>query len=140
MDDRCRSAPDPGTLEPLLAEALDLARRTRDLLVTADRPAARGDAGPLAALVRAAEIGRITTRLTASVAWLLGRRAVAAGELDPEAARDPHWRLLPLPGPEAPSWPVDDPEIARLARRSAALYARLQRLDAALDSAPPVRH
>jgi hypothetical protein len=35
---------------------------------------------------------------------------------------------------------VDDPEIALLARRSAALYARLQRLDAALDNAPPARH
>jgi hypothetical protein len=139
MDDHRRNWPaaDPGTVNQLLGQALSLARETRDHLLAEPASASRSS---LDALIRAATFGRITTRLTASIAWLLACRAVAAGELDPKAARDSRWRLLAVPDHADDPLPADDPKLARLARDSAALYARLQRLDAALDSDPATRH
>lgn len=132
--------PTAGTLESLLAEALTLAERTRDALLEqrAARPAA--DESLLAILERSAALGAITTRVTASVAWLLARLAVVHGELDEATARAPEWRILPL-GELARALPAAvDPELETLARESAQLYSRLQRLDAMLDKPAPVRH
>lgn len=139
MDDPRHNWPaaDPGTVKQLLGQALRLAHQTRDHLLAETASTSRS---PLAALTRAATFGRITTQLTASIAWLLACRAVAAGELDAETAREPRWRLLTVPEQADDLLPADDPELARLARESAALYARLQRLDAALDSDPATRH
>ena len=121
-------------LDLLLAQALELARRTRDHLLHSSAPAPESAADLVSALTRAAEFGRITSRLTASVAWLLARRAVLAGELEAQTATDPDWRLLALDEAWSSPLAVTDPVLAALDRESAILYARLRRLDAALDS------
>ena len=124
-------------LGALLEETLGIARETRDLV---SRPApATGDPGSLLAeLERAVETGRIATRVSACMAWLLARRAVGAGELTPEQAREREWRLLPL---EGELWEEETPaaeagELARLAARAERLYARVRRLDRSLDAPP----
>lgn len=118
----------------LLDETLQIACRTRDLLGE-DAPRAADPLPVLAELERAARIGRIATRVSACMAWLLARRAVAVGELTPEQARRGDWRLLRLEGafweeePEAGA----EAALAGLARRAEQLYARVQRLDRSLD-------
>ncbi len=121
-------------LGALLDETLQIACRTRDLLGEG-APRASDPLPVLAELERAARIGRIATRVSACMAWLLARRAVAVGELTPEQARREDWRLLRLEGafweeePEA----GEEAALAGLVRRAEQLYARVQRLDRGLD-------
>lgn len=79
---------------------------------------------------------RLTTRLMHIIAWLLLQRAIAAGELPPEAAAAPANRLGPSPD-------ADDALIARLpdgaqklVASSRDLYRRVAQLDAPLSPAP----
>ncbi len=123
-------------LGALLEETLELARRTRDLLeAEAARDRQRSGAPPVPAeLERAVRTGRIATRLSACMAWLLARRAVGAGELSADRARGEAWRLLPLEGDfwEAPETEEEE-TLGRLAVRAERLYARVRRLDRSLD-------
>lgn len=128
-----------GTLETMLAEAVRLAERTRDI-IGPGRPAGAARRDPLAELERAAELGHVTTLVTACVAWLLARLAAAHGEIDAEEARAEPWRLLPLDALAGPGTACRDPELAALARACDGLYARIRRLDAALDSPPRPGH
>ncbi len=124
-------------LAPLLEEALEIARETRDLL--GGEGLQGSDPGSLLAeLERAVQTGRIATRVSACMAWLLARRAVGAGELTPEQARADDWRLLRL---EGSFWEEEPPlgeagELGRLAARAERLYARVRRLDRSLDGLP----
>ncbi len=124
----------------LLEETLEIARRTRDLREArptgTSRPA--DPAAVLGELERTVRMGRIATRLSACMAWLLARRAVGAGELNPERAREEEWRLLRLEGEfwERPEPEADD-SLGRLAARAERLYARIRRLDRGLDTPPP---
>ncbi|WP_157217047.1 DUF1465 family protein [Flavisphingomonas formosensis] len=76
---------------------------------------------------------KVTTRLMHVIAWLLTRRALEAGEITSEQARQPARRL----GIAADSDPVvlaQLPETARaLIEASCDLYARIHRLDGEID-------
>ncbi len=121
-------------LRRLLAEALALAARIRDHLARSAPPAPdRLDE----ALRYSLRLSRLSTRVMAAIAWLLARRAVCAGEIDPQEGREERWRLLPLDGPafEGPAAREDggDPLLAELDRAAESLYARIRRLDRELD-------
>ncbi len=84
------------------------------------------------------EAMRLTTRLAQVMAWLLAQRAVAAGEMTPEQARAPKYRL------DAHEICLTDttervralsPHLAELMARSLSLFERVARLDAQLDRA-----
>ncbi len=123
-------------LDALFEETLEIARRTRDLMEqqAARQPHRTGPQPVLAELERAVRTGRIATRLSACMAWLLARRAVGAGELSADRARDEAWRLLRLEGDfwEAPEAGEED-RLGRLAAQAERLYARIRRLDRSLD-------
>ncbi len=113
----------------LLDEALELAEQTVGAC------AQRTSGGDLLdGLQRNADLGRVVTRIGACVAWLLARRAVAAGEIAPDTSREEKWRLLRLQDPFWEQPPLtSDPVLADLVRRSARLYDRIKRLDADLE-------
>jgi regulator of CtrA degradation len=80
---------------------------------------------------------RVTTRLMHVIAWLLTRRAVAAGEIDERQAAASDRRLGEATASD-PQVLAILPETARaLVGATTDLYARVLRLDATLDT-PPV--
>jgi regulator of CtrA degradation len=124
-------------LDGLLNETLRLAVEARSYLGE-DRGAHHPDAGdaPLAPLVEACELSRLSARLGFSISWLLARRAVHEGTLTVEEARAPHWRL------EGSDICLDSGAAAHgelstalhdMLERSLALYRRVARLDRRLD-------
>ncbi len=123
-----------GTIDVMLRETLRLAEDVRAYILR--RPGA--DATALMRLEESAEIGRITAQIGHASAWLLARQAVRRGELTAAEAREPAWRLEggPLCDDDAPFAPGRDLplELERLARRSHGLYARVRRLDEALEA------
>ena len=85
---------------------------------------------PVARVSFSCESIKVTTRLMHVIAWLLTQRAVAAGELSVQAARDPSRRLGPTPE-TAPEVVNTLPWSARsLIRASITLYRRVALLDA----------
>jgi regulator of CtrA degradation len=118
------------------SEALSLTREARDYIALQER-ADRQALGTAEQLVASCESMRLTTRLTQVMAWLLVQRAVQAGEMTREEARQPEHRLgaheiceveEPLMQAELP------PRMQDLLQRSRALYSRVARLDAMLDA------
>ncbi len=122
----------------LYAEALGLARETRDYLLyqeSADRLKLNAETR----LIASCEAMRMTARITQILAWLMTQRAVHSGELSRQEASKPELRLsgyeicaqsepdtaMPLP-----------PRLLELLNRSLALYERIMRLDAMLDRDP----
>jgi regulator of CtrA degradation len=91
-----------------------------------------------AALAYAGESMRLTTRLMQVASWLLVQRAVRRGEMAPEDARQPRYRLDAPPPPPA----LDEAgrealpaTIAELAERSERLFDRVRQLDRRLHEA-----
>lgn len=118
------------------AEALALTREARDYIALQER-ADRQDLGAIDQLVVSCESMRLTTRLTQVMAWLLVQRAVQAGEITRDEAREPQHRLGAREICEAGSPPMDAELPSRmrdLLARSHALYSRVARLDAMLDA------
>ncbi len=95
----------------------DYGRADRDLL------------DPMTRVAFSCESIKVTTRLMHVIAWLLTQRAVAAGELTAQAARDPSRRLGPAP--ESAAHIVETlPWSARsLVRASMELHRRIALLD-----------
>ena len=119
----------------LLEEAISLAEDTRDYMLS--KGSARGTDASLDRMCESAELGRITSRLGFSIAWLLARKAIQAGELTQAEGRDDDRRLggrgiCDQEGhlPSAPS-----PLLLRLSRQSHSLYARVGRMDGDLGTA-----
>ena len=88
---------------------------------------------PLAiGLVHSLEIMRLTARLTHIMAWLLVQRAVHAGEITREQARDEPFRLdghgvcLDVGAEKSVAMPA---RLRGLLKRSRKLYQRIARLD-----------
>lgn len=92
-----------------------------------------------ARLTYCSESLRVTARLGQAMAWILVRKAVHAGEISEDEACMPEhrldWRSVCAPDAGAP---VDElPKgLISLIDRSAALYARIDRLDRMLDASP----
>ncbi len=75
---------------------------------------------------------RVTTRLSQCLAWLMVQKAIHAGELPPEAARDPDKRLDGhdvCNVTDAEQDPEISDELRSLLTRSRRLYERVSRLD-----------
>ena len=90
----------------------------------------RDELDPMSRVAFSCESIKVTTRLMHVIAWLLTQRAVAAGELSVEAARDPSRRLGPAPESSVATV-ADLPWSARgLVRASIALHKRVALLDA----------
>jgi len=79
---------------------------------------------------------RVTTRLMHVIAWLLTRRAVAAGELTEEQAIMPSRRLASPPDRDEAPDPALPAEARRLLEATASLYRRASRLDRSLAQEP----
>ena len=80
---------------------------------------------------------RITTRLTQVMAWLMIQRAVQAGEMTRDEARQPEHRLgaKDICETSEPAAPAElPPRMSDLLQRSRALYERVARLDSLLDA------
>ena len=125
--------------DELYREAMGLALSARAYAASLVDTPGRGGAAPAwARLAAAGALALVTSRVAYCLAWLLARRAVAAGELSAEEALGEPWRLgggeLPpeVCGGQASELP---PELRRLAERSHALFRRVERLDRDLDRA-----
>lgn len=130
--------PESGALiERTYNEALGLTRAVRDYIAGP----AGGDKDRLEAdakLVACCEEMRVTARMTEVMAWLMVQRAVQAGEISRAEAARPERRLGGADTCQAePALPPEDlpPRLAELMDRSRALYDRIARLDAMLDTA-----
>jgi regulator of CtrA degradation len=82
-----------------------------------------------AALAYAAESMKLTTRLMQIASWLLVQRAVREGEMEPDAACDPRYRLTPRT-PEAEPGHAELPiALVEYAVRTEKLHDRVLYLD-----------
>lgn len=121
-------------LDGTYREALALTREARDYVALQER---RDRAGlpPELQLLASCESLRLTARLTQVMAWLLLQRAVHAGEISPQEAREPHHRLGGREICQAAAAGADrlPPRLRELLGRSAELYQRVARLDAGYD-------
>jgi regulator of CtrA degradation len=121
-------------IDSLYVEAMLLADELRTYFDERGR-ADRERLPPSARVSFSCESLKATTRLMHVVAWLLIRRAVETGELDPVHARGVGRRLGNVPESE-PHIVAGLPEAARvLIAASCDLHARVHRLDA--ETAPP---
>lgn len=91
-----------------------------------------------AALAYAAESMRLTTRLMRIASWLLVQRAVREGDMQPEAACDPRYRLAEIGEATAPSHPDMPIALVEYLVRAEKLHDRVLYLDRRmyLDAAP----
>jgi len=128
-------APSVAFFDNTFEEAMALTREARDYL-TFQEKADLAELDPVSRMVASCESMRVTARLTQVVAWLLVQRAVHAGEITREQAKQPQYRLS---GREvcADAKPVAEaalPErLSDLLQRSLSLYERVSRLDRMLD-------
>ena len=110
----------------LLQQALSHAERTRRTSYPRRVPPSRSR-------TRAScEALRVTTRLSHCLAWLMVQKAIHAGELPPEAARDPDKRLdghSVCTVTDAEEDPEISDELRSLLTRSRRLFERVSRLD-----------
>ena len=87
---------------------------------------------PAVRLIHSQETMRLTARLTHTMAWLLGQRALHAGEISRDQARDGSYRLgghrvcLDVGAENSPALPA---RLRELLRHSRKLYQRVARLD-----------
>ncbi|MEZ5824016.1 MAG: DUF1465 family protein [Geminicoccaceae bacterium] len=129
-------------LDLLLEESVGLAEDVRDY-ITSRSPRDSLPGSAVDKLKESAEIGRITSRVTFSVAWLMSRNAVIAGEISHEESLDERHRLggagiCDIEG-DPPS--TASTQLLRLSHQSRSLYTRIARLDRDLDpSASHSRH
>lgn len=96
---------------------------------------------PIARVAFSCESIKVTTRLMHIIAWLLTQRAVAAGELSMQSARDPSRRLGPAPETTPAAISGLPGSAGALVRASIALHTRVARLDVdeGADTESPAR-
>ena len=130
------SEPEVAFLNGTYTEALALTREARDYVALQEKAERKG-LTPADQLVASCESMRITTRLTQVMAWLMIQRAVQAGEMTRDEARQPEHRLgaKDICETSEPAAPAElPPRMSDLLQRSRALYERVARLDALLDA------
>ena len=123
--------PRRSTTDELLAETVRLATRVRGALVADVAPDRRA---ALRRLQQVAKVGELTALLGYCVAWLLARKAVAAGELSAAEGRADTRRLGAMPAlviAGADIGAVVGAKLAALVGAVRALHARLAQLDEA---------
>lgn len=122
----------PRLVDSLYVEAMVLADEVRAYFDEHGR-SEREALPPMQRVSFSCESLKVTTRLMHVIAWLLTRRALEAGEITDDQARQPARRL----GAAADSDPdvlAQLPETARaLIESSRDLYMRIRRLDGGID-------
>ena len=135
--DQSRSALTPKIIDSLYCEAMLLADEARAYFDEHGRED-RLSLDPLVRVGFSCESLKVTTRLMHIIAWLLTQRALAAGELTADQARNPERHL----GEAVES----DPEVLeklpesalRQIRSSRELYERVRRIEEGSSSEEPV--
>ncbi len=116
-------------------EAMSLTREARDYLAYQEK-VDLAKLSPVGRMVASCETMRMTARMIQVIAWLLVQKAVHAGEITREEAREPKYRLSgqqvcdntePLAAEPLPE------RLVELLASSHQLYQRIARLDAMLD-------
>lgn len=125
-------------IDGLYTEAMLLADEVRGYFDDAVR-SGREDLTPMDRVVFSCESLKVTTRLMHVIAWLLTQRAIEAGEIALDAAREPARRLGPAVVSDADTLARLPAEARSLVAASVELYARIERLDAGMTEtlAPP---
>jgi regulator of CtrA degradation len=115
-------------VDSLYTEAMLLADEARSYFDEIGR-AGRGDMTPLGRVTFSCESLKVTTRLMHVIAWLLTRKAIAAGEISEDDGKSGQRRLGPAVE-TAPQALEGLPEQARdLIAASIDLYQRVARID-----------
>ncbi|MEA3018119.1 MAG: regulator of CtrA degradation [Sphingomonadales bacterium] len=129
MDDTETSAElTPRVIDSLYVEAMVLADEARAYFDSAGRDERLG-LDPVLRIGFACESLKVTTRLMQVVAWLMTRRAVAAGDLPATAAHSAERRLGDAPESDEALLPRLPAAAADLVRASRDLYDRVRRID-----------
>lgn len=119
-------------VDSLYVEAMVLADEVRAYFDEAGR-ADRDRLPPTRRVGFSCESLKVTTRLMHVIAWLLTRRAVEAGEISAEQARDPSRRLGLVADGDADTLDAMPEEARALIQASCDLYQRVQRIDQEID-------
>ena len=128
MADEARAELTPKVVDSLYVEAMVLADEARAYFDSDGRDD-RLALDPIVRVGFACESLKVTTRLMQAIAWLMTRRAIAAGELSDEQAASPERRLGEAPASDPDLLPsLPEPALA-LIRASQDLYDRIRRLD-----------
>jgi regulator of CtrA degradation len=123
----------PRVIDSLYVEAMVLADEARAYFDSAGRDD-RLSLDPKVRIGFACESLKVTTRLMQIVAWLMTRRAIAAGELPAQAGSSPERRLGDAPESDEAVLPLLPESALALIRSSQELYDRIRRID---DGAAP---
>jgi regulator of CtrA degradation len=134
--DRTRAALTPKLIDSLYVEAMLLADEARAYFDKHGRDDRMG-LHPLVRVGFSCESLKVTTRLMHIIAWLLTQRAVAAGELTSEQARNPERQLGEAV--ESDEEVIEKlPQSARdLIRSSRDLYERVRRIEEGSSAEEP---
>lgn len=125
----------PRVVDSLYVEAMVLADEARAYFDSSARDD-RMALDPMARVGFACESLKVTTRLMQVIAWLLNRRAVAAGELSPALAAGPERRLGDAPPSDEALLPSLPEQALALIRSSQELYDRIRRIDEGASPEP----
>ena len=118
-------------VDTLYVEAMLLADEARSYFDVGGR-VERDRLAPIDRVGFSCESLRVTTRLMHVIAWLLVRKAVAAGEISATQGTAPNRRLGRGPGSDADMAECLPETAQQLINATAELYERVQRLDAEL--------
>ena len=119
-------------IDSLYVEAMVLADEARSYFDQLSRND-RDQLDPVLRVAFSCKSLKVTTRLMHVIAWLLTRRAVAAGEMDPLSALSPSLRLGQAVESDAKLVAQLADEARELIAASTELYARVKRLDDQLE-------
>jgi regulator of CtrA degradation len=122
-------------IDSLYVEAMVLADEARTYFDNGERRA-REALSPELRVTFACESLRVTTRLMHVLAWLLTRKAEAAGELDLDAGSEPERRLGEAPASDPMVVALLPAGAREVIAASGDLHARVARLDQELDATP----
>ncbi len=124
-------------IDSLYVEAMVLADEARsyfDVNGRADRDAL----APMLRVGFSCESLRVTTRLMHIIAWLLTRRAVAAGEISEEQAAAPERRLGRAQASDQEMMAGLPDQARQIIAATSDLYTRVLRFDAHIDRVEPM--
>ena len=116
-------------------EAMSLTCAARDYLAYQEK-VDLAKLSPVGRMVASCETMRLTARMTQVIAWLLVQKAVHAGDITREEAKEPRYRLSGQEVCDAVEPLAAEPlpeRLVELLDSSHHLYRRIARLDAMLD-------
>jgi regulator of CtrA degradation len=115
-------------VDSLYTEAMVLADEARSYFDEIGR-AERSDLTPLQRVAFSCESLKVTTRLMHVIAWLLTRKAIAAGEISEDDGRSGQRRLGPAVETDPKAMQGLPPQASNLIGASLDLYERVARID-----------